>query len=188
MSNHGFAPLDDRPGHEQYDARRSSGNTNDLRGKILRIKINEDGTYSIPEGNLFPKGTEKTRPEIYVMGNRNPYRISVDKKNGYLYWGEVGPDADNDSLDTRGPRGYDEVNQAQKAGYFGWPFLLGIIIPIMQYDYATGTKGSTFDPAKPINNSRNNTGCKRIATCSSCIYLVSLCGFTRFSAGGYWWT
>lgn len=23
------------------------------------------------------------------MGNRNPYRISVDQKNSYLYWGEV---------------------------------------------------------------------------------------------------
>src|SRR3954468_17549364 len=65
--NHGFAPLNDAPGHMQYDARRSAGNTNDLRGKILRIKINEDGTYGIPEGNLFAKGQEKTRPEIYVM-------------------------------------------------------------------------------------------------------------------------
>lgn len=160
--NHGFAPLDDRPGFEQYDARRSSGNTNDLRGKILRIKINEDGSYDIPEGNLFPKGTEKTRPEIYVMGNRNPYRISVDKKNGYLYWGEVGPDAGNDSLDTRGPRGYDELNQAKKAGYFGWPLFVGNNYPYYEYDYASGKKGILFDPKKPVNNSRNNTGLKEL--------------------------
>ena len=149
-------------GFEQYDARRSSGNSNDLRGKILRIKINEDGSYSIPDGNLFPKGTANTRPEIYVMGNRNPYRISVDKKNGYLYWGEVGPDASNDSLDTRGPRGYDELNQAKKAGYFGWPLFVGNNYPYYEYDYATGTKGSKFDPAKPINNSPNNTGVKEL--------------------------
>ncbi|MGY8712038.1 PQQ-dependent sugar dehydrogenase, partial [Bradyrhizobium sp. 18BD] len=77
----GYAPLDDRPGHYQFDARRSAGNTNDLRGKIMRLKINDDGTYDIPAGNLFPKGTPKTRPEIYVMGDRNPYRISVDQKN-----------------------------------------------------------------------------------------------------------
>ncbi|MBA2328510.1 MAG: ThuA domain-containing protein, partial [Flavisolibacter sp.] len=37
--NHGFAPLDGRPGFEQYDARRTSGNSADLRGKILRIRI-----------------------------------------------------------------------------------------------------------------------------------------------------
>lgn len=128
--NSGFAPLNDLPGRQQYDARRSAGNTNDLRGKILRIRVNEDGSYEIPGGNLFAKGTEKTRPEIYVMGNRNPYRISVDQKNSYLYWGEVGPDAQADSLNTRGPRGYDEVNQARKAGFLAGHILWGIIMLI----------------------------------------------------------
>jgi glucose/arabinose dehydrogenase/cytochrome c551/c552/type 1 glutamine amidotransferase len=160
--NHGFAPLNDLPGHEQYDARRSSGNSNDLRGKVMRIKIKEDGTYEIPEGNLFAKGTPNTRPEIFVMGDRNPYRISVDKKNGYLYWGEVGPDAGKDSFDTRGPRGYDEVNQAKKAGFFGWPLFVGNNYPYHEYDYATGATGALFDPAKPVNNSRNNTGIKNL--------------------------
>ena len=110
----------------------------------------------------FPKGTEKTRPEIYVMGNRNPYRISVDQKNSNLYWGEVGPDANADSLDTRGPRGYDEVNQARKAGYFGWPLFVGNNYPYHQYDYATGKSGPAFDPNKPINDSRNNTGLREL--------------------------
>ncbi|MDB5012731.1 MAG: Crp/Fnr family transcriptional regulator [Daejeonella sp.] len=157
IANHGFAPLDNRPGLSQYDARRSAGNTNDLRGKILRIKIKEDGSYDIPEGNLFPPNTPKTRPEIYVMGNRNPYRISVDQKTGFLYWGEVGPDANADST-NRGPRGYDEVNQARKAGYFGWPLFIANNIPYKAYDYKTGTAGAPFDPAKPINDSPNNTG------------------------------
>ena len=156
--NSGFAPLNDLPGHISYDARRSAGNTNDLRGKIMRIRVKNDGSYEIPEGNLFPKGTDKTRPEIYVMGDRNPYRISVDQKNGYLYWGEVGPDANNDSFETRGPRGYDEINQARKAGYFGWPLFVGNNYPYHAYDYATGKSGPLFDPAHPINDSRNNTG------------------------------
>ena len=187
FANHGFAPLDDRPGFEQYDARRSAGNTNDLRGKILRIKINEDGTYDIPEGNLFAKGTEKTRPEIYVMGNRNPYRISVDKKNGYLYWGEVGPDSGTDSLDTRGPRGYDELNQAKKAGYFGWPLFVGNNYPYYEYDYANGKKGILFDPLKPVNNSRNNTGLKELPPVSPAFiwypYAVSP-DFPQMGTGG----
>ncbi len=160
--SHGFAPLDDRPGHLQYDDRRGAGNTNDLRGKILRIKVKDDGTYEIPDGNLFPKGTEKTRPEIYVMGDRNPYRISLDQKNGFLYWGEVGPDANDDSLDTRGPRGYDEVNQARKAGFFGWPFFIGPNYAYRNYDYATGKSGELFDPAKPINDSKNNSGLREL--------------------------
>nr|WKN35658.1 ThuA domain-containing protein [Tunicatimonas sp. TK19036] len=155
--NNGYAPLNDEPGHRQYDARRSSGNTNDLRGKILRIKVNEDGSYDIPEGNLFPEGNDKARPEIYVMGNRNPYRISVDQKNGYLYWGEVGPDARQDSL--RGPKGYDEVNQARKAGFFGWPLFVGNNYAYHEYNYTNGeVADEAFDPKKPLNNSRNNTG------------------------------
>jgi cytochrome c len=156
--NSGYAPLNDLPGKQQYDARRSSGNTNDLRGKIMRIRVKDDATYEIPEGNLFPKGTDKTRPEIYVMGNRNPYRISVDQKNSNLYWGEVGPDAKDDSFATRGPKGYDELNQARKAGFFGWPLFVGGNYPYREYDYATGKSGVSYDPKKPINNSRNNTG------------------------------
>jgi glucose/arabinose dehydrogenase/type 1 glutamine amidotransferase/cytochrome c551/c552 len=160
--NSGFGPLNDLPGREQYDARRSSGNTNDLRGKILRIKVNKDATYEIPEGNLFPKNSEKARGEIYVMGNRNPYRISVDQKNSTLYWGEVGPDANNDSLSTRGPRGYDEVNQAQEPGFFGWPLFVGNNYAYRDYDYATGKSGDAFDPKKPVNDSKNNTGLREL--------------------------
>ncbi len=161
-ANHGYAPLDDRPGHQQYDARRSSGNSNDLRGKILRIRVKDDGSYEVPDGNLYPKGTAGTRPEIYVQGNRNPYRISIDQKNGFLYWGEVGPDAANDSLAVRGPQGYDEVNQARKAGFFGWPLFIGDNYPYRAYDYGSGVSGEPYNPEKPVNNSRNNTGIKEL--------------------------
>ncbi len=160
--NKGYAPLDERPGHEPYDARRSSGNTNDLRGKILRIEVQADGSYTIPAGNLFPEGTPKTRPEIYVMGNRNPYRISVDAKNGNLYWGEVGPDARIDNTETRGPRGYDEVNQAKAAGFFGWPLFVGNNYAYHQYNYHNGVTGVAYDPLAPINDSRNNTGLQEL--------------------------
>jgi glucose/arabinose dehydrogenase/cytochrome c551/c552 len=161
-ANHGYAPIDQRPGFEQYDARRSSANANDLRGKILRIRVKPDGGYEVPEGNLFKPGTQGTRPEVYVMGNRNPYRISVDRKTGFLYWGEVGPDAANDSLETRGPRGYDELNQARKAGFFGWPLFVGNNHPYREYDYASGRSGNPFDPQKPVNDSRNNTGIREL--------------------------
>src|SRR6185312_17359179 len=103
FESNSFNPIDERPGRQDYDSQRTAGNTNDLRGKVLRIHPEDDGTYTVPEGNLFPKGTPNTRPEIYTMGARNPYRISVDKESGYLYWGDVGPDAGTDSV-GRGPR------------------------------------------------------------------------------------
>jgi glucose/arabinose dehydrogenase/cytochrome c551/c552 len=156
--NNGYAPLNDLPGKSPYDARRSSGNTNDLRGKILRIKVEEDGSYSIPPGNLFAQGNAQARPEIYTMGHRNPYRISVDPVNGYVYWGEIGPDAPKDNLEFRGPRGYDEINQAKGPGNFGWPLFIADNQPYVAYDYGTGESGAAYDPASPRNTSQNNTG------------------------------
>lgn len=157
FASDGYSPSDETPGRSPFDAQKSSANTNDLRGKILRIHVEADGTYTIPEGNLFAKGEEKTRPEIYVMGCRNPYRISIDQKTGYLYWGDVGPDAgQNDSL--RGPRGHDELNQARKAGYFGWPYFVGNNYPYGKYDFAAKKALAKWDPNAPINESPNNTG------------------------------
>lgn len=157
FASNGFSPSDGRPGREGWNAMATSSNTNDLRGKILRIKPKDDGTYTIPEGNLFPQGNPKARPEIYVMGNRNPYRISVDKRTGYLYWGEVGPDAANDKPD-RGPRGHDEVNQARKAGYFGWPLFVADNRAYNRYDFDTQVSGEKYDAARPVNDSPHNTG------------------------------
>ncbi|GAB3890121.1 PQQ-dependent sugar dehydrogenase [Spirosoma agri] len=160
FESNGHAPIDERAGRLTFDAQRSAGNPNDLRGKILRIHVEPDGTYTIPDGNLFPKGTTGTRPEIYVMGCRNPYRISVDPATSILYWGEIGPDAGTDS--QQGPRGYDEFNQAKKAGNYGWPYFVGDSKPYYQYDFATKAVGSLFDVQAPINNSPNNTGIKNL--------------------------
>ena len=153
----GFAPIDERPGRSPWDAQKSSANTNDLRGKILRIRPRPDGSYTIPEGNLFAPGTPGTRPEIYTMGHRNPYRISVDQRTGYLYWGDVGPDAATDSV-MRGPRGHDEIGQARGPGNYGWPYFVADNKAYHDYDFATGETGPAFDPARPVNRSPNNTG------------------------------
>jgi cytochrome c len=153
----GYAPIDKRVGRSPWSAEKSSANPNDLRGKILRVHPEPDGTVTIPKGNLFPPGTAKTRPEIYVMGDRNPFRISIDQKNGYLYWGEVGPDAGG-SNPQRGPAGFDEINQARHAGNFGWPYFVADSKPYIDYDFETKTPGKPFDPEHPVNTSPFNTG------------------------------
>ncbi len=131
-----------------------------MKGKILRIKPQPDGSYTIPEGNLFPKGMALTRPEIYTMGLRNPYRIAVNPKSSVLYWGEIGPDAGKDSI--QGPRGYDEFNQAKKPGNYGWPYFVGNSYPYAKWDFASEKAGPLFDPKAPVNNSPNNTGMKNL--------------------------
>ena len=158
----GSSNLDERPGFESSDDQRAPGNTNDLRGKILRIHPEDDGTYTIPKGNLFPVGTEKTKPEIYTMGHRNPWRPTLDSETGYLYWGEVGPDASVDSI--WGPKGYDEFNQAKGPGFFGWPYFIGDNQPYNRHDLASETYGAPFDVNNPVNESVNNTGLRELPT------------------------
>ncbi|MFF8447498.1 PQQ-dependent sugar dehydrogenase [Streptomyces leeuwenhoekii] len=154
----GYTPIDERADRNPaFDAQRTSGNTNDLRGKILRIKVNEDGSYSIPEGNLFPPGTDKTRPEIYAMGFRNPFRFNVDKETGILYVGDYGPDAGAADPD-RGPAGQVEFARVTGPGNFGWPYCTGDNDAYVDYDFATGASGEPFDCAAPKNDSPHNTG------------------------------
>jgi cytochrome c len=145
-------------GGKGQDAQRTAANSNDLRGKILRIYPEPNGTYTIPAGNLFPPGTPNTRPEIYTMGNRNPWRVTVDSRTGVLLWGEIGPDAGKDSAGV-GPMGYDELNVAASAGNYGWPFFIGYNRGYNTVEYGpTKRFGPPMDPARPVNRSPNNTG------------------------------
>jgi glucose/arabinose dehydrogenase len=158
FSSDGFTPIDERADRNPvYDAQRSAGNTNDLRGKVLRIKVGEDGTYTVPPGNLFAKGTDKSRPEIYAMGFRNPFRFAVDRKTGWLHLGDYGPDA-GAANPARGPGGTVEFNLIKKPGNFGWPYCIGDNQPFVDYDFATGQSGAAFDCAAPKNTSPHNTG------------------------------
>lgn len=157
----GYAPLDRRPGREMFDSERTAANSNDPRGKILRIHPEPDGTYTIPKGNLFAPGTPKTLPEIYIMGCRNPFRFSIDEKTGWLFWGDVGPDAQTPDP-KRGPAGFDEFNLAKQAGNYGWPYFVADNKAYVKYDFATRESGETFDAAHPVNDSPNNTGVREL--------------------------
>ncbi len=159
-SNSIQSQTDERPNRSSWDDQRGAANTNDLRGKIIRIHPEDDGTYSIPEGNLYAVGTENTRAEIYSMGHRNAWRVSLDSKTGYIYWGEVGPDATNDT--DLGPRGYDELNQGRGPGNHGWPYFVGENQAFPFYDFVADSALAPKDPANLINTSVNNTGLEQL--------------------------
>jgi glucose/arabinose dehydrogenase len=163
----GYAPNNDAPGmNPGFDSRRGAGNTNDLRGKILRIKTQEDGSYTIPEGNLFPPATARTRPEIFVMGLRNPFRMDVDPGTGTVSWGDYGPDAGAPDP-ARGPLGYVEWNVTPigKPMNGGWPYCTGDSFNYNNWDFATATPREWFDCAGgATNTSRWNTGIAKVPT------------------------
>ena len=141
------------------NAMRTSGNSADLRGGILRITPQKDGSYTIPEGNLFDDDVSKK--ETYIKGCRNPFRISIDRKNDTLYWGEVGPDARKDTV--RGPKGYDEINRATEAGFYGWPFFVADNKPYQLWDFKSNEAIKAFGE-EPRNPSKFNTGLKQLPT------------------------
>ena len=162
FSSDGYNPIDERPEQNPaFDAQRSAGNTNDLRGKLLRIRVREDGSYGIPPGNLFAPGTPKTRPEIYAMGLRNPFRFSVDRRSGNVYLADYSPDA-IDPNPLRGPDGKGKWTIIRRPGNYGWPYCATAELPYVDYDFATGQSGATFDCSDLVNDSPRNTGLRHL--------------------------
>jgi cytochrome c len=147
----GYAPIDDRPGQFRFSAEKSSSNPFSYNGKVLRIRPTDDGSYEIPEGNLFPRDGSKGLPEVYVMGCRNPWRININQKTGTLYFGDVGPDAYLEG--ERGPAGHDEINQVKQAGNFGWPYFVGNNFAYPMRDFNTSELHPPQNPQAPVNQS-----------------------------------
>lgn len=118
-----------------------------LLGKILRIDIDTrgagDATYAIPADNPFG-GVDGARPEIWLTGLRNPWRIAFDRATGDLWMGDVGQDL------------WEEVDVA-RAGVggldFGWDRMEGAHC----FEPATGcrTAGLTF----PVAEYGRDLGC-----------------------------
>ena len=156
---HGAYPPLDYRAQEHRDARKTAANSNDLRGKIIRIHPLDEiapgaepgagTTYSIPAGNMFEPGTANTRPEIFAMGFRQPFTLHTDPANpGTVAVGEYCHDAGSD-LPQRAPAGGCEWNLLSGPGFHGWPFCVADNSPAnssYRWDYATGTStGSQYD-------------------------------------------
>jgi cytochrome c len=146
------------------DARRSAGNTNDLRGKLLRIHVETDGSYTIPQGNLFAPGTAGTRAEIYAMGFRNPFRLNLDP-NDVAYVTDYSPDSRVPQV-FRGPPGTGRMEIVRHAANYGWPQCVTPTLPYYRWNFAAATPLDTppqpfecGNPSRgPENTSRHNTG------------------------------
>lgn len=186
----GYSPIDERPDRSAWDAQRTSGNTNSLNGKVLRITPKADGGYTVPAGNLFDEAADtqqKTRPEIYAMGFRNPFRIGLDEQNNNLLVADYGPDAGSVSA-TRGPNGRVEWNVLDEPGNYGWPYCVGNNTPYNDYNFASSTAGATFNCSAPVNDSPNNTGLTNLPPAKAAVIWqsnnASLTGTPEIGASG----
>ena len=88
-------------------------------GKVLRIDVDhpsEGRAYGIPAGNPFV-GNSSARPEIWLYGLRNPWRMSFDRATGDLWIGDVGQEK------------WEEVDVARSGASglnFGWNKMEGL--------------------------------------------------------------
>jgi glucose/arabinose dehydrogenase len=98
------------------DPDENAQNLSRMLGKLIRIRPNPNGGYSIPADNPF-RNRPGARPEIYAYGLRNPYRFSFDRRRGDLTIGDVGQDEIEEIDFVRGRSG----GRAPRGGdNFGW--------------------------------------------------------------------
>ena len=82
-----------------------------LSGKILRIDpITGDGLADNP---FYNGNATANRSKVYQLGLRNPFRMTVDPRNGDVYVGDVGWTQ------------WEEINSAGAGANFGWPYYEG---------------------------------------------------------------
>ena len=71
------------------DPHDNAQNLSNFFGSILRIDVNTESGYKIPDSNPFV-GLTDAKEEIWAYGIRNAWRFSFDKLTGDLYIGDVG--------------------------------------------------------------------------------------------------
>jgi hypothetical protein len=172
---HDYSMTDEREGDAHgrpaavSDAQRTSGNTADPRGGVLRIDVNDDGSYDIPDGNLKDHweaetgetySEEEFLPEIYVMGLRNPFIVTHDDHTGWLFTASYGNDAPGWNSD-RGTVGQANYHLWDEPGNAGHPFFKAYY-PNRQYNYTEDEPRQPFWIDNLRNRSRNNTGIENI--------------------------
>lgn len=107
-------------------ARNNAQDYESLGGKLLRIRPQPQGGYTIPQDNPYV-GMSDYRPEIYAAGFRNPFRMTRRPSDGALFLNDVG-------LDT-----WEEINRVEPGANYGWPAREG--------PCQLATKGPDCEPA-----------------------------------------
>ncbi len=102
-------------GSSDSDRLLSGQDMSSLLAKVLRIDVDHPDpgkAYSIPKDNPFV-GMKDARPEIWAYGFRNPWRMTVDRKTGFLWVGQNGQDL------------WEQAYLVQKGENYGWSLMEG---------------------------------------------------------------
>lgn len=128
------------------DPQNNAQNLGTLLGTILRLDVNADEGYAIPEDNPFV-ADENARPEIWAWGLRNPWRFSFDRETGDLYIADVGQNEweEVNFQPASSPGGENYGWNAYEASqiYSGQPPAADPVMPIAEYSHS-GTGGCSI--------------------------------------------
>ena len=105
----------DGSGPNPPDSRKAGQDVSNLLSSILRIDVDhaDDGkNYRIPSDNPFVD-LKGARGEIWAYGFRNPWRISIDRKTGDLWVGDVGWEL------------WEMLDRVERGGNYGWSIVEG---------------------------------------------------------------
>ena len=105
----------DGSGPNPPDSRRAGQDVSNLLSSILRIDVDhtDDGkNYRIPGDNPFVD-LKGARGEIWAYGFRNPWRMSIDRKTGDLWVGDVGWEL------------WEMLDRVERGGNYGWSIVEG---------------------------------------------------------------
>ena len=145
-----------RPAHVgQHQLLQRQGPAHQAAGEPDRARASARATRSRP-ATSSRTADNRTLPEIFAMGFRNPFRITIDPNSGKVLLGDYGPDA-GATDPNRGPQGSVEYNIVTPGNY-GWPYCVRDNVPYNDYNFATSASGPKFNCAAPVNTSPNNTG------------------------------
>lgn len=145
FGNDGFLYIglgDGGGGGDQHGTIGNGQDTTTRLGKILRIRVDCNGTFTVPADNPFVAQANAAK-EIWLYGLRNPFRFSIDHATGNLWIGDVGQNSFEE---------VDRLTPQQKGANLGWRCKEGthnfnftsncqtatLVDPIFDYDHSQG--------------------------------------------------
>jgi glucose/arabinose dehydrogenase len=147
FGNDGFLYIALGDGGGGGDQHGTIGNGQDLTtrlGKMLRISVTCNGTFTVPSDNPFFTSPPNAAKEIWLYGLRNPFRFSVDRATGNLWIGDVGQDSFEE---------VDRVMPAQGGSNMGWRCKEGT----HNFNFSVNCQGLTLrDPIFDYDHSQND--------------------------------
>ena len=113
----GYNPIDERSGRSAWDAQRTARtpttstarSCGSSRWRSRSARPARGRRTRSPPATCSRRAPAQTRPEIFGMGFRNPFRFTVDSETGWVLMGDYGPDASTTNA-NRGPQGSVEYN------------------------------------------------------------------------------